>query len=86
MPRVITLAIVLLGVCVAPANAALFQPTRYDDPAPNGCVPLDCSLREAVIAAVGISGGPSPVVGTPGSDTILLAPGDVLAHARREHV
>ena len=25
--------------------------TRTDDPAPNGCTPTDCSLREAVIAA-----------------------------------
>lgn len=25
--------------------------TRFDDPAPNGCAPSDCSLREAVIAA-----------------------------------
>ncbi|WP_440221769.1 choice-of-anchor Q domain-containing protein [Dokdonella sp. MW10] len=25
--------------------------TRLDDPAPNGCTPTDCSLREAVIAA-----------------------------------
>lgn len=25
--------------------------TRFDDPAPNGCTPTDCSLREAVIAA-----------------------------------
>lgn len=25
--------------------------TRMDDPAPNGCLPIDCSLREAVIAA-----------------------------------
>ena len=34
-----------------PAFAADFIVTRYDDPAPNGCLPADCSLREAVIAA-----------------------------------
>ena len=26
-------------------------PTRFDDPAPDGCQPTDCSLREAIIAA-----------------------------------
>ncbi|MBI4259551.1 MAG: CSLREA domain-containing protein, partial [Actinobacteria bacterium] len=33
---------------VAPTT---FTPTRTDDPAPDGCAPEDCSLREAVIAA-----------------------------------
>jgi CSLREA domain-containing protein len=36
--------------------------TRIDDPAPDGCAPGDCSLREAVLAA---NAGPSP-------DTIVL--------------
>jgi hypothetical protein len=31
--------------------------TRTDDPAPNGCIPGDCSLREAVIAANTPPGG-----------------------------
>ncbi len=31
--------------------AASFTVTRFDDPAPNGCAPTDCSLREAIIAA-----------------------------------
>lgn len=35
----------------AAAQAATYRPTRFDDPAPNGCLRLDCSLREAVIAA-----------------------------------
>ena len=35
----------------APVLAADFVVTRYDDPAPDGCLPADCSLREAVIAA-----------------------------------
>lgn len=39
-----------LAVC-ASAQAATYRPTRFDDPAPNGCLLLDCSLREAVIAA-----------------------------------
>jgi CSLREA domain-containing protein len=33
---------------VAPTT---FTPTRSDDPAPDGCAPEDCSLREAIIAA-----------------------------------
>jgi CSLREA domain-containing protein len=36
--------------------------TRIDDPTPDGCVPGDCSLREAILAA---NAGPSP-------DTIVL--------------
>jgi predicted outer membrane repeat protein len=47
------------------ANAATYTPTRFDDPAPNGCLPSDCSLREAVIAANG----------TVAADTIALAIG-----------
>lgn len=49
----------------APALAATFVPTRFDDPVPNGCQPTDCSLREAVIAANG----------TTAADTILLSAG-----------
>lgn len=30
------------------ASADTFKPTRFDDPAPNGCKPKDCSLREAI--------------------------------------
>ena len=57
--------IALLGA--ASASAATYRPTRTDDPAPNGCQPRDCSLREAVIAA--------NAAGTAGSSTILLRPG-----------
>lgn len=35
----------------APALAFDYIVTRYDDPAPDGCLTADCSLREAVIAA-----------------------------------
>jgi hypothetical protein len=38
------------------ASAASFTTTRFDDPAPNGCLPADCSLREAVRAANATSG------------------------------
>ena len=37
--------------------ATTFTVTRTDDPPPNGCLPGDCSLREAVIAANTGSGG-----------------------------
>lgn len=44
--------VVLAGLlATAPALAFDFVVTRYDDPAPDGCVAGDCSLREAVIAA-----------------------------------
>ena len=46
--------------------AATFTVTRTDDPVPNGCLPTDCSLREAVIAVNAGSGG----------DAIALPPGD----------
>ena len=70
----VTLLIPFLGVISffllaspgAPALAgAALEPTRFDDPAPDGCQPADCSLREAVIAANN----------SPGSDTITLAAG-----------
>jgi hypothetical protein len=49
----VVLAGVVLGALVlAPqAGADLFRVTRTNDPAPNGCKPRDCSLREAVIKA-----------------------------------
>jgi CSLREA domain-containing protein len=47
------------------AAATTFTVTRTDDPAPGACAPNDCSLREAVLAADGGSGG----------DTIALPAG-----------
>jgi CSLREA domain-containing protein len=41
----------LLVLLPASAGAFDFVVTRYDDPAPDGCLAADCSLREAVIAA-----------------------------------
>ncbi len=43
----------LILLLASPVSAADFVVTRYDDPVPNGCLATDCSLREAVIAAVG---------------------------------
>ena len=63
--RSLLFVFVLFG-SVASATAATFQPTRFDDPAPDGCLPGDCSLREAVIAAGD----------TAGADTIVLGAGD----------
>jgi len=47
------IAVAVAIACAAPLAAVDYYPTRYDDPAPNGCSPTDCSLREAVIAANG---------------------------------
>jgi len=46
-------AIVVLLCLVLPATAAAntYEPTRKDDPVPNGCKPNNCSLREAISAA-----------------------------------
>jgi hypothetical protein len=41
----------------ASATGGTFIVTRLDDPAPNGCQPSDCSLREAVVAANAAGGG-----------------------------
>jgi hypothetical protein len=48
-----------------PAAAATYTVTRGDDPAPDGCVAGDCSLREALEAAVA----------TPAGDTVVLGAG-----------
>jgi CSLREA domain-containing protein len=37
-------------------TATTLTPTRFDDPSPDTCLPTDCSLREAVIAANANSG------------------------------
>jgi hypothetical protein len=66
-----------VGICVATllvlgapdiaSAATTFNPTRFDDPSPNGCQPTDCSLREAVSDA-GLPATSKPV-------TINLKPG-----------
>lgn len=63
---VLSLAVVLLGLCLAGAGQAnTFTVTRGDDPAPNGCPVGDCSLREALEAAVV----------TPAGDLVVMGPG-----------
>jgi hypothetical protein len=70
LPRKIhpLIAITLAGALAlgtASVSAATFIVTRADDPAPDGCLADDCSLREAVDATAT----------TPGEDTIVLGSG-----------
>lgn len=59
-------AAALIGMFLASAaQANTFTVTRGDDPAPNGCTAGDCSLREALDAAVT----------TPAGDVIVLGAG-----------
>lgn len=46
--RLAAFAMLAIAAC---AHAETIVVTRNDDPAPNGCLPGDCSLREAVAAA-----------------------------------
>lgn len=62
LPRVIALC---LSLVTASVKAEIFQVTRADDPAPDGCLPSDCSLREALAAAQV----------TPDADTVRLGTG-----------
>ncbi len=48
---VVAAALCAWGALASSASAEVFRVTRTGDPAPNGCKPRDCSLREAVIAA-----------------------------------
>jgi predicted outer membrane repeat protein len=60
-------ALAVLLLATINAGATDFSVTRLDDPVPSGCLPDDCSLREAVIAANAL----------PGADRILLPAGSV---------
>jgi len=58
--------IVLLGMSLAgaqPAPANTFEPTRQDDPPPNGCKSSNCSLREALRAAGNRNGADRVLLG-----------------------
>jgi CSLREA domain-containing protein len=48
---VAVLALSLGGTVSYASGSQTFTVTRNDDPAPNGCQPNDCSLREAILAA-----------------------------------
>ena len=65
-PSAILIAGLLVGLFLASAgHAATYTVTRGDDPAPNGCAVSDCSLREALEAAVV----------TPTDDLVVMGPG-----------
>lgn len=52
----------IVGMALSgPALAVEFTVSRTDDPMPDGCVPGDCSLREAIIAA-NATDGPDEIV------------------------
>lgn len=66
MPAPMRLSVLcLLLASMAQVHAATFVVTRGDDPLPGVCASGDCSLREALDAAVA----------TPGEDTIMLDAG-----------
>jgi hypothetical protein len=66
-------ATVLLALAGAPnAAAAVFTVTRTDDPAPDGCMPMDCSLREAVLDA-NMAVGPDTILLSGGSFRLTIA-------------
>ena len=67
------LAVAMLATASV-ASGKTYRPTRTDDPAPNGCKPKDCSLREAVIAA-NASGMPATILLRPGKRYELTRPG-----------
>lgn len=58
-------ALWLLAAIAGQASAfQTFTVTRFDDPAPNGCLAGDCSLREAVLAANALAGFDAVVLAT----------------------
>jgi len=61
----------LIVILASTAGADTFTVTRADDPVPNGCLPADCSLREAVIDANG-NGLADIIPLPPGTYTISL--------------
>ena len=44
-------ALCALALVPSTAGSVVLEPTRKDDPIPNGCKPKDCSLREAIMRA-----------------------------------
>jgi hypothetical protein len=61
LARNLVLLALLAAALPVPARAANFAVTRSDDPAPGGCSPGDCSLREAVAASNANGRGPDAV-------------------------
>ena len=77
------LAVALLfAVLSAPGTAhaqetapSTFYVTRFDDPPPDGCLPDDCSLREAVIAANAVPNVKRILLPLPGTYTLTRVGG-----------
>jgi hypothetical protein len=65
LARLLSTCLLLSAFATAPLHAETFEVTRADDPAPDGCLVDDCSLREALDAAQA----------TPEADTVLLDAG-----------
>jgi CSLREA domain-containing protein len=67
----------LLLVALAPsADAATFDVTRTDDPAPDACQPSDCSLREAIRAANADPDTADEIILPAGTYSLTRSPGD----------
>lgn len=66
-------ALTLVAILASAAGADTFSVTRTDDPAPDGCLPADCSLREAVIDANG--NGLADTITLPAGNYTLAIPG-----------
>lgn len=80
------LAASLLALFALNAHAVTFTVTRTDDPAPNGCLPGDCSLREAMAAAAANDPlGATDVIEVP-AGTHLLTRGELAVVAQRLRV
>lgn len=79
---VVVLAVLTGTIWAAPAAMAshrTYRPTRLDDPAPNGCKPRNCSLREAVLAANAHAGRDTIVLGR-GTYRLTRAGDDATGH------
>ena len=66
----------LLALVALTARAETFTVTRMNDPAPDGCLPGDCSLREAIGAAA--ANAPSG-----GTDTVVVPAGTIALSSTR---
>lgn len=77
-------AVLLIGLLVAAmGHASTFTVTRGDDPAPDGCLAGDCSLREALEAAVVTPAGDVIVLGA-GLYNVTIGPLDVIGQVAIE--
>jgi CSLREA domain-containing protein len=80
----VSVTIALIGLTPIAAQATIFTVTRFDDPAPDGCAAMDCSLREAVLDANATTDLDTIVLVTgtytlsiPGTDEAASANGDL---------